>query len=111
MYRSYFELTNRGKASYRADITIPSPMKKYIEVNPNTMFVQAGGKQSVNIKFTPTLDMLSDLAYFTVPDTSFVNTCRLGIPIEVKVCVSTICARLLCSLNLDLMDASHFCRL
>jgi hypothetical protein len=85
MYRSYFELTNRGKASYRADISIPSPMNKYIEVNPNTMFVQAGGKQSVNIKFTPSLEMLSDLAYFTVPDPSFANTCRLGIPIEVKV--------------------------
>lgn len=86
MFRSRFELTNRGKASYRADIGIPSPMNKYIEVNPNTMFVQAGGKQTVNIKFTPTLDMLRDLAYFTVPDASFVNTCRLGIPIEVKVC-------------------------
>lgn len=85
IYRSKFVLKNRGRSTYRADINIPSPMNKYIEVSPNSLFVQADSSQIVNVKFTPTPTMLEQMAYFMLPNESFEDTSQMKLPLEIKV--------------------------
>ncbi|CAM9260061.1 unnamed protein product, partial [Ectocarpus fasciculatus] len=85
IYRSKFILKNRGKSSYRADITIPAPMNKFLETSPNSLYVQAGCSQTVNIKYTPTAEMLEKMSYFMLPNDKFAQTAIMKLPLEVKV--------------------------
>ncbi len=86
LYRTRFELRNRGKSSYRVDVNIPTPMNKFLETSPNSVYVQAGGSQIVNIKFLPSIDLIQSLTYFTLPVGEFENTSKMSLPIEIKVC-------------------------
>lgn len=85
IYRTRVELKSRAKAAYRIDLKVPTPMNQYIEVNPAMLFVQAGGSQIINVKFTPTLKMLSDLKHMTMAHEQFTNAVKFAIPIEIKV--------------------------
>jgi len=85
IYRTRVELKSRAKAAYRIDLKVPAPMNQYIEVNPAMLFVQAGGSQLINIKFTPTVKMLTDLKHLTTAHELFMNAVKFAIPIEIKV--------------------------
>lgn len=85
IYRTRVELKSRAKAAYRIDLKIPSPLNQYVEVNPSMLFVQAGGSQIINIKFTPTIKMLTDLKHLTMLHEQFINAVKFAIPIEIKV--------------------------
>ena len=85
IYRSKVLLKNRAKQAYRVSIKVSHAFSKYVEVNPTMLFVQAKSSQSVNIKFTPTLDMLSKISYFTCPYESFRDAALTILPIEIQV--------------------------
>lgn len=85
IYRSKVLLKNRAKQAYRVSIKVSHAFSKYVEVNPTMLFVQAKSSQSVNVKFTPTVDMLSKISYFTCPYESFRDAALAVLPIEIQV--------------------------
>jgi hypothetical protein len=86
IYRKRLELCNRGKAAVRVNFKIAPQFTKYVEVNPDMLFVQGLASQVVNVKFTPTADMLNKVAYFSCLHEGFTNAALLNFPIEIQVC-------------------------
>jgi len=85
IYRKKVIVRNRGKSAYRIIIKIASRFSSYVEVNPNMFFVQAKSTQSMNICFTPTVDMLSKIAHFVLPYDEYQDAALISLPIEVQV--------------------------
>lgn len=85
IYRTRVELKSRAKAAFRVDMKIAAPLNQYVEVNPAMLFVQAGGSQLINIKFTPTVDIMHDLKPLLMRYEGFNNAAKFALPIEMKV--------------------------
>lgn len=85
IYRKRLEIRNRAKSAYRVNINIPAPYNKFIEVNPEMLFVQGSSSQFVNIKFLPTTELLSSCAHFTVPFEALTDSAKVAIPIQMEV--------------------------
>ena len=84
-YRKKVEIFNRSKTACKVDIKVPQIFLKFIEVSPTMVFVQANGSQTINIKITPTLNMLKELYFFSILKEDFINTATMLLPIEIKV--------------------------
>jgi hypothetical protein len=85
IYRKRLDVYNRSQISYRMNISIPAPLNKYVEISPLMLFVQAKSSQAINIKFTPTVEILRDMAAFSVPYESFLDAALMNIPIKLDV--------------------------
>eukprot|EP00605_Chrysophyceae_sp_TOSAG23-4_P001913 GSChrysophyteH1.ASY1.ANO1.2111.1 assembled CDS len=85
VYRQRIQLMNRSKIAYKVDIKIKEPYSKYVEVSPDMCFVQGKGSQFINVKYTPTAEMLTDLGYYTVPEKGFLGSAFCEIPIQIDV--------------------------
>ena len=85
IYRKRLEIRNRAKSAYRVNINVPAPFNKFIEVNPEMLFVQGSSSQFVNIKFLPTTELLTSCAHFTVPCETFIDAAKIAIPIQMEV--------------------------
>jgi hypothetical protein len=85
IYRKAFELRNRSRTPYRVNIKIKPPFNNFIEVSPQMAFVQGGGSQLINVKFTPTEELVTKCAYFSVPFEDFKDAALVNIPIEISV--------------------------
>lgn len=85
IYRKAFELRNRSRTPYRVNIKIKPPFHNFIEVNPQMAFVQAGGSQLMNVKFSPTQELVTKGAYFSLPFDDFKESALMNIPIEISV--------------------------
>ena len=85
VYRQRIQLLNRSRTAYRVNINIKAPFDKYVEASPAMCFVQGKGTQFINIKYTPTQDMLTDLGYYTVPEAGFDGSVLASLPIEINV--------------------------
>ena len=85
IYRKKLELCNRSTTACKVTIKIAPLFEKYIEVNPNIVFVQGDSIQAINLKFSPNLSMLKTLAYFTLPYEEYENAALLQFPIEIQV--------------------------
>ena len=85
IYRKKIIVKNRGKSAYRIIIKIAPRFSAYVEVNPNMFFVQAKSSQSMNVRFTPTADMLSKIAHFVLPYEEYQDAALVSLPIEVQV--------------------------
>jgi hypothetical protein len=99
IYRQRLEVKNRGAVSYRLNISVPSPVNKYVEINPQMLFVQARASQSINIKFTPTAEMLQDCSQFALLYEKFANAALIAVPIKLDVSIRRFQWR--CNLNFD----------
>ena len=84
IYRKKIVVKNRAKAAYRVVVKVSPKFQKYVEVTPSMFFVQAKSYQSINIKFTPTSDMISKLSYFLLPYESFEQAALISLPIELE---------------------------
>ena len=85
IFRRKVVLKNRAKQAYRVSIKVGAVFAKYVEVNPTMLFVQAKSSQSVNVKFTPSADMLSKISYFSCPYENFTDAALMLLPIEIQV--------------------------
>jgi hypothetical protein len=85
IYRKKLLIHNRGKIAYRLTIKVPQKFSKFIEVGPSVFFVQSKSSQYINIKFTPTVEILEKLAYFTLPNETFPDAALVTLPIEIQV--------------------------
>eukprot|EP00597_Dinobryon_sp_UTEXLB2267_P012124 CAMPEP_0170113434 /NCGR_PEP_ID=MMETSP0020_2-20130122/9888_1 /TAXON_ID=98059 /ORGANISM="Dinobryon sp., Strain UTEXLB2267" /LENGTH=1783 /DNA_ID=CAMNT_0010339793 /DNA_START=13 /DNA_END=5360 /DNA_ORIENTATION=- len=85
IYRKKITLKNRAKQAYKVSITVAAAYAKYVEVNPTILFVQAKSSQNVNVKFTPAVDMLSKVGYFTCPYEAYTDAALTVIPVEIRV--------------------------
>jgi hypothetical protein len=85
IYRQRLEVKNRGGISYRLNISVPSPLNKYVEINPVMLFVQAKDSQSINIKFSPTADLIQDCAQFALLYEQFTSAALMAIPVKLDV--------------------------
>jgi Abnormal spindle-like microcephaly-assoc'd, ASPM-SPD-2-Hydin/Flagellar-associated PapD-like len=85
IYRKHLDLANRSKTACKVTIKIPPLFARYVSVNPQMLFVQAGTTQTVNLKFEPIPNIVKKLAYFSVPFPAFANAAALQIPIEVQM--------------------------
>jgi len=84
-YRQRIQLCNRSKTAYRVNINIKTPYNKYIEASPDMCFVQGNSSQFINIKYTPTAELLTDLGYYTLPEPGFPGSALVSLPIQVDV--------------------------
>ena len=85
-YRKRLEVRNRSRQSYRINILIPPPYDKFIEASPQMCFVQVGGdSQFINLRFTPSTEMLTQLSYFSVLEEGFPSSALMNIPIQIDV--------------------------
>lgn len=84
-YRKKIVLKNRAKSAYRVIVKVAPHFAAFVEVNPTMFFVQAKSSQSMNIKFAPTLEMLSKVAHFTLPCEDFQSAALASLPIEIQV--------------------------
>jgi hypothetical protein len=84
-YRQRIQLCNRSKNAYKVGITIKAPFNKYVEANPDVCFVQGNGSQFINIKYTPKVDLLTDLGYYSLPEAGFANSALMCLPIQIDV--------------------------
>lgn len=64
VYRSKMRLCNRSAVAYRVVVSVPPPLRRWIEASPAEVFVQGHGTSSVGIKYTPTMALA---AYYTHP--------------------------------------------
>jgi hypothetical protein len=85
IYRKKIEIFNRSKTTCKIDFKIPKIFSKYIEISPENVFVQARDSQVVNIKMSPSVSMMADLAYFSVLLEGFTNSASLSLPIDIQV--------------------------
>lgn len=85
IYRKAIVLKNRAKQAYRVSIKVIPAFSRFVEVNPTILFVQAKSAQSVNVKFSPTVDMLSKIRYFTSPYEEYKSAALVVLPIEIRV--------------------------
>ena len=85
IYRKKIEIFNRSKTTCKIDFKIPKIFSKYIEISPENVFVQARDSQVVNIKMSPSVSMMEDLAYFSVLLEGFSNSATLSLPIDIQV--------------------------
>jgi hypothetical protein len=85
VYRQRIQLLNRSRVAYKVNIDIKAPFSKYVEASPNMCFVQGKGSQFINIKYTPTDEMLQDLGYYTVPQNGFPGSIFAELPIQIDV--------------------------
>ena len=85
IYRKKIIVKNRGKSAYRIIIKIAPRFNAFVEVNPNMFFVQAKSSQSMNVRFTPTAEMLSKIAHFVLPYEEYHDAALVSLPIEVQV--------------------------
>jgi hypothetical protein len=90
IYRKKIEIFNRSKTTCKIDFKIPKIFSKYIEISPENVFVQARDSQVVNIKMSPSVSMMEDLAYFSVLLEGFSNSASLSLPIDIQVFLSFI---------------------
>ena len=90
LYRKRIEIRNRAKTAYRVNFLIPHKYSKFIEVNPPMLFVQGGMSQEVNLKFTPSVDILNKFAHFTRLHESFENSAVFAYPLEIQVLTQRI---------------------
>lgn len=85
IYRKKFELRNRSGNTCGVHIKIPPPYNTFIEVNPTMVYVQSGGSQYVNVKFTPTPNIIDKLRYYSTVMTEFVDAAYLAVPVRIDV--------------------------
>lgn len=85
IYRRRVELRNRSGVSCKVTLKVPSPLNKYVELTPTMVFVQGGGSQSLNLKFTPTPELLTDMVHYTVLRQGFVGAALVTLPVELKI--------------------------
>ena len=85
IYRQRIQVCNRSKNAYRVNIHIKSPYSKYVEASPDMFFVQGNSSQFINIKYTPSADILTDLGYYTVPEPGFLGSALACLPIQIDV--------------------------
>jgi len=84
-YRQRIQLCNRSRTAYRVNINIKAPYNKYVEASPNMCFVQGNSSQFINIKYTPTAELLTDLGYYTLPEPGFPGSALVSLPIQIDV--------------------------
>lgn len=85
IYRKKLLIHNRGKIAYRLNIKVPKQFRSFIEVGPSVFFVQSNASQSINIKFTPTTEILEQLSFYTLRNEIFPNAALITLPIEIQV--------------------------
>jgi hypothetical protein len=85
IYRSKLNLHNRGSIAYRVTLKVPRSYQGFVDVQPSVFFVQANAFQCMNIKFTPTTDMLHRLAHFWLPDPVYPSAGLFALPVEIQV--------------------------
>eukprot|EP01038_Epipyxis_sp_PR26KG_P006513 gene6513-8951_t len=85
IYRNKVVLKNRAKIAYKVTIKLANIFKKYVEISPSMAFIQPKGSQSINIKFTPTIDILDMIKHFTLPYEDFESSALIKLPIEFEI--------------------------
>lgn len=85
IYRKGFEIHNRGNVSVRVDIRVENVISDLIEVSPSMFFVQSGGSQRANIKFTPNFHMLESIKSFLAPIPNAISGYLMILPIRIDV--------------------------
>ncbi len=91
IYRQKVTLHNRGQIACRVTIKLDKAYASYVEVSPTVFFVQAQSNQSVSVKFTPRVDMLQKLSYYTLPNGRYPMAAMIAMPIEVQVRYDMLC--------------------
>ena len=86
IYRTRVELRNRANSAYKVAVRLAPFLQPYVELSPATVFVQAGGSQTLGLKFTPTRKMVRELAHYTVTHEGFENAIKVALPLEIRVC-------------------------
>lgn len=85
IYRKRLEVRNRAKTAYRVNVKLPALFKGIVEVSPDILFVQGRGSQFLNIKFSPTAEMLAKIGHFTFLRDTFLDAALVALPIELEV--------------------------
>lgn len=85
IYRKKFDLYSRGGTTTTVNIKIPPPYSDFIEVSPTTSYVQSGGKQSINVKFTPNESILHKLPYYCRLYELLDSAAKIALPVEIQV--------------------------
>ena len=63
-YRHAVTLSNRGKVALKMKVVPRLEVDKYLDVSPNSAFIQGGSTFTFNVQFSPTAELLSHGARF-----------------------------------------------
>ena len=85
IYRKRLEVRNRAKTAYRVNVKIPALFKGLVSVSPDMVFVQGRSSQFLNIKFSPTPELLAKIGHFCVLREGFLDAALVSLPIELQV--------------------------
>jgi hypothetical protein len=85
VYRQHCQLHNHGKVSYRVNVKIDDAYATHVDINPTTVIIQAHETTTINIKFSPSENILQRLSYFSIRNTKFPNTGAISLPIKLEV--------------------------
>eukprot|EP00742_Colponemidia_sp_Colp-10_P008825 GILJ01009584.1.p1 GENE.GILJ01009584.1~~GILJ01009584.1.p1 ORF type:complete len:1812 (-),score=327.15 GILJ01009584.1:58-4746(-) len=73
VYREEICLINRGSTAMKIHVEMPKEAKEFLDLNPLLGYIQANSQFKIQVKFTPTKEMLQSCAKFADADTEMIN--------------------------------------